>query len=788
MRTIFKIAKTELRDLFYSPIAWLILIIFTFQTGMLFSGMISQVAEGQVMGYQHINLTLNFFAGWSGLFSNVQSYLYLYIPLLTMGLMSRELGSGSIKLLYSSPITNTQIILGKYLAMMIYGLVLIGVLVVYAIYAIVVIEHADVTLILSGLLGVYLLLCIYVSIGLFMSSLTSYQIVAAVGTLAILAVLTYVKGMWQSIAILRDITYWFGISGRAGAFVGGLVSTEDLLYFFVVIALFLFMTIIRMQARRQKVSWMVSSGKYAGVWILAIVLAYVSSRPVFKFYYDATQLKINTLTPNSQEIIKRATGGMTITSYVNILDRFAEIGDPENYNNDIRLFEQYTRFKPEIKMKYVFYYDTIKNDQLERIYPGMTYEEKAKKEMERKKMNPKKVLTPEQIRKQIDLITTEGNRFTRLIERESGEKTFLRIYDGQQRYPGEAEITAALKRLVMKLPTVGFLTGHGERETDRPGERNYCMFTHMPSFRSSLINQGFDYKDVTLDKEIPDDVNILVIAEMRQPMTESEKINLDKYIARGGNLMIIGEPRRQEVMNPVVEQFGVKFMDGFLIQPPKAKDPEEKKKQDNINLGPFAGYTVPALPIDLIVMKPTKEAGDLAYVFNALRRSYVIVMPSATGLEYTEDKGFKVTPMFVSDSTCWNELETKEIVNEEDVKYNPEVGEVQQSYTLGLALSRKMGDKEQRIIVLGDADCISDGEFGRSRSPLWVANFGIVQGGFYWLSDGEVPIDVRRPASIDNRISTTEGGAEVLDYMLMGVFPGLLLLLYLFIWIRRRGR
>ena len=50
MKTIFKIAKTELRDLFYSPIAWLILIIFTFQTGMLFTGMISDIVRSQSMG------------------------------------------------------------------------------------------------------------------------------------------------------------------------------------------------------------------------------------------------------------------------------------------------------------------------------------------------------------------------------------------------------------------------------------------------------------------------------------------------------------------------------------------------------------------------------------------------------------------------------------------------------------------------------------------------------------------------------------------------------------------
>ena len=144
MRIIFKIAKTELRDLFYSPIAWLILIIFTFQTGMLFSGTISEIVQSQSMGGIGSNLTLGIFGGQRGLFVAVQSYLYLYIPLLTMGLMSRELGSGSIKLLYSSPITNAQIILGKYCAMLIYGLILVGVLLVYGIYSVCTIENMDV--------------------------------------------------------------------------------------------------------------------------------------------------------------------------------------------------------------------------------------------------------------------------------------------------------------------------------------------------------------------------------------------------------------------------------------------------------------------------------------------------------------------------------------------------------------------------------------------------------------------------------------------------------------------
>ena len=785
MKTIFKIAKTELRDLFYSPIAWLILIIFTFQTGMLFGGTISEIVKGQSMGYASGNLTLGIFGGQRGLFVAVQSYLYLYIPLLTMGLMSRELGSGSIKLLYSSPITNAQIILGKYCSMLIYGLILTGVLLVYAIYGMCTIENVDVPVILTGLLGVYLLLCAYVAIGLFMSSLTSYQIVAAVGTLAVLAVLTYVKGMWQAVPFVREITYWFGMTGRSDNFMFGMICSEDVLYFIVVIMLFLLMTIIRLQGRRQKVGWLMSLGKYAGVWGLAVILAFMSSRPVFKSYYDATHTKGNTLTPNSQEIINRLKGGLTVTTYVNILDKYNWVGYPKEYNSDIRRFEQYTRFKPEIKMKYVLYYDTVKNDYLERAFPGMSYEEKAKKIMEMEKLNPKKILTPEQIRAKIDLRTTEGNRTVRLLERESGEKTFLRLYDDRNIFPSESEISAALKRMVMTLPTIGFLSGHGERETDRPGDRNYCMFTHLPMMRQALTNQGFDYKDVTLDKEIPAEINILVIAEMREPMTEVEKVNFDKYVARGGNLVIIGEPGRQNVMGPVMEPFGVKLVDGFLIQPEKKKDPKEEK-QDNINLGPFAGFVAQKQPIDLIVSKPTKEAAELSYVFGQMR-SYVAVMPTAAGLEYTTDKGFDVVPLFMSDSTCWNELENTEIVDQE-VVLNPKAGEVQKSYPLVLALSRKVGEREQKIVILGDADCLSDGELTANRSPLWAANYFIIQGSFFWLSDSEVPIDVRRPYYVDNKLFVGATGAEVLDYALLGVFPGLLLFLSLFIWLRRRGR
>ena len=70
---------------------------------------------------------------------------------------------------------------------------------------------------------------------------------------------------------------------------------------------------------------------------------------------------------------------------------------------------------------------------------------------------------PAQIRERVDL-SKEENRHVRLIERENGQKVFLRMFSGSNRYPSEAEITAALNTMIDGSPSVAFLSGHGERD------------------------------------------------------------------------------------------------------------------------------------------------------------------------------------------------------------------------------------------------------------------------------------------------------------------------------------
>ncbi|MDR0766149.1 MAG: Gldg family protein [Odoribacteraceae bacterium] len=765
--TIYKLSRTELQTLFYSPVAWLILIIFTIQAAIAFTGIFGEQVRTQSLGYRPWSVTLTAFAGYRGLFTLVQEYLYLYIPLLTMGLVSREYNSGSIKLLYSSPLTNTQIILGKYLSVMIYGLVMVGILALFALFGVLTIDLVDIPAILSGMLGVYLLICAYAAIGLFMSSLTSYQVVAAMGTFAVLAALSLVKTMWQDIEFVRDITYWLSISGRAREMIDGLLCSEDILYFIIVIALFLSLCIIRLQAKRQKARPGVVAGKYILVVAAAMTLGYASSRPVWMTFHDATRTKLRTLTPNSQEVIAKLDGGMTISTFVNILDKSDNYWSalPRQINQDLDRFKQYRRFKPEIRMKYYYYYDHAPdNQQIEKQYPGLSDRERMVKTTISWRLDSNLFRRPEEMKAIIDL-ESEGYRFTRLLERESGEKTFLRVFDDIYRHPDESEITAAFKRLTMELPLVGFLTGHGERDCNRAGDKDYHRFARDKPFRYSLINNGFDFEEVTLEGRIPDKVRILVIADARRPFTPAEKANLDEYIARGGNLLVAGEPRRQEIMNPIVEPLGVTFLPGRLVKTSENYQP------------------------DFIIARPTKEAGKFSYILaNMTRQERVATMPGCVDIEVTADKGFTVTPLLRSDTTgCWNELETTDF-DDDTVRLNPAAGEREGTRVTMLALSRKVGEKEQRIIVLGDADCISNGEISISRPNLQASNYSIITSAFYWMSDEEVPINVTRPSPPDRKIAATPKSMYWWNIFWIGLVPALLLSCLLFIWIRRRGR
>src|SRR5690349_21341727 len=191
MKMISKIAKTELRNLFYSPVAWFLAIAFMVQCAYFYTSALQYMARWQdVMlknnpkfkDFGQASLTTSVFLNSDSIFTHAMQNLYLFVPLLSMGLISREINNGTIKLLYSSPVKLREIVLGKFMALMMYNLLLLGIMDIFIVLGVFNIQSVDMGMLLSASLGFYLLVCAYSAIGLFMSSLTTYQIVSAIGS------------------------------------------------------------------------------------------------------------------------------------------------------------------------------------------------------------------------------------------------------------------------------------------------------------------------------------------------------------------------------------------------------------------------------------------------------------------------------------------------------------------------------------------------------------------------------------------------------------------------------
>ena len=762
MRTIYDIARAELKLMFYSPIAWLIVIIFTVQLALRFTGTFGGLVASTGMGNQlpgGLTETL-FVSPFGGLYPTVLHYLYLYIPFLTMGLVSRELGSGTIKMLYASPVTNAQIILGKFLSMMIFGLVLIALIGLFIVFAAINVKDFDLAPTLTGLLGAYFLICVYAAVGIYMSSMTSYQVIAAISTLFILGFLNFVGGLWQHIDFVRDITWWLSMSGRAGELVNGLICSEDVIYFIVVTVLFLSFAIIRLQAKRQKTRWWKTWSKYVGVFCAVALIGYSTSRPKTMFFYDTTATKHNTLTKSSQEIIKQLDGDLKLTTYVNILDPDFGYLFPKDKNRDLSRFRQYTRFKPEMEFEYVYFYDKSPDPSIEERYPGMTDRQRMLAIAKLYREDSARFLSPEQIRSLVDL-SEENNRLTRFFERENGDKAILRTFNDQMKFPLEAEISASLKHLVAKMPLVGFVTGHGEREYRKNGARDYSTFSDNRPFRYALINQGFDFTDLTLAAAVPEEVDVLVLADMRLPLSTEEFVHFKEYVDRGGNVLIAGDVNRQENMNPLLEVFGYEFMPGQLVRPSQ--------------------YTSP----DLILARTTSDAQAHTRSFGA---GMQVTMPGCLAMRQIGNQGYQAIPLTRTDNDAgWNETETTDFVDGK-LELNPEKGEHRQYYATSLLLTRSVGNKEQRVLLMGDADCFSNDELGRTRKDVDAYNFSLAQGVFHWLGNEVAPVDTGRPPKTDDAVCIGETGMGVTRIAFVWVLPAVLLIVALIIWIRRRGR
>lgn len=752
MQKMIRLARLELSVLFYSPIAWITLIIIFLQCGLNYTDTLYNQETQQQLERPLTVVTRVLFAGEKGMLSTLIEYLYLYIPLLTMGVFSREYASGSIKLLQSSPITGIQIILGKYLAIVVYAGIVVLTLLVYVVSAYISVGNADIQFVLFGFLGLFLLICAYASIGLFMSSLTAYQVVAAISTLALLAFLNYAPNLGAGIDGLREVTHWMSIGGRAEEIVNGLLTSRELIYFILIISFFLTITAMRLEHRRRATVWWRSWSRYIGLSIVLLAIGYVSSLPSLNFYYDTTQIHDRTLSVHGQGIARRITDPITLTSFVNVLDGKAGYGSPKNRIADIARFEQHSRFIPQLKMDYIAYYDSIPYLRLD---SGQTVIEKAQKSAEALGFNFKKLKTPEQM-KDFPKIAQEGNVFVRFINYK-GKETALRMYDDLFQYPGESEISAALLRILEEPAKVGVLAGHGERGFQTMTNTDYHIFLNGNTVRNSIINQGFEVEEVTLSALDQFDGVTLIIADPQQSYSVEEEEALLRYIDKGGNLFLLADPKSAIHLSAIAQRLGLRFQKGTLLQ-----------ESENFEA-------------DLIQLNLTDTAKERGFSFYDRA---VVVMNEACGIDIVDSTVFSPYVLLATNpENTWNKEGSFDL-EKEKIVFDSTTDEYVRVAT-AVQLEREIDGRTQKIFVTGDADFMSNAEINRFNINNINPSFAMRI--FKWFSDGKYPVSAPRDKAPDVFIKVDRGNINTQKTLFLGVMP-LLLTVAAVVLLRRRKR
>lgn len=769
MKMIYKIAKTELKNLFYSPIAWFLIIAFMITCAKVYLTILDNCVISQEMGgiprKMLSDLTSKIFSGQGGLFSTVMSNLYLFMPLLTMGLISREINSGTIKLLYSSPVKIRDIVFGKYLAMMIFSLVLVAIVAIFMVSGFFHIVALDYGMLISAALGLYLLLCAYGAIGLFMSSLSTYQVVAAISSFLMIGLLSYIGGWWQDIDFVRDLTYFLSLYGRTEKMLNGLITTKDLVYFIIIVYMFLAFTIFKLKSGRESKSAWIHASRYFAVVCSALAFGYFSSRPAITGYLDTTRDQKMTLSVNAQKIVNDlGKDELEVTLYTNLLDVLGFIGQPALRNRYLGVWESYTRFKPNISFKYVDYYDEPTNNRiLESQYPGKSLDQKANLYAKNSRLDLNRYLRPAEIHKVMDL-APEYNRIVMHMKYKD-KTTFLRFYNDELMYPDEPEISAAFKRLLSaKFPKISFVNGNLERDINRSGDRDYQYLTNTKNYRNSLVNQGFDTDTLSLEtQDIDPSVSAVVISDPKRTLTALTTSKIQEYIANGGNMLIAGEPGKQDNLNPLLKQLGVQLMPGSIVSP------DRNLSQD------LSRNTVTAFAATFSKILAIRRADGL-----------IVSMPGATAVAYDSNGAFKVRPLLFTDGNKSWLRKNKYVVDSANVAFSAAGGDIRNSFPTVVALTRTINGREQRIIVSGDADFMSNTELRQDMIPN--CNFEFSTALFSWLSYGEFPIDTFRPESKDKSVKLSTSQMKFTRIIYLWILPGLVLAFAFVLLIRRKRK
>ncbi len=320
----------------------------------------------------------------------------------------------------------------------------------------------------------------------------------------------------------------------------------------------------------------------------------------------------------------------------------------------------------------------------------------------------------------------------------------------------ERELDNALLRLSRaRERLVAFLAGDGERKPD--GQAN----ADLGNFGALLTAQGVRAIPLVLEAgtRIADNVDLLTIAGPRARLQPEIAKHLVDYVERGGNLLWLTEPGVDDGLEGLAKTLSVRMLAGVAVDGSAAA----------FGIGDPSFVAVSTYP-----QNPITSDFALTTLF-----------PQAAALAAVADTQWLLTPLLRTSTKSWTETGPipKQGDTTETISYDPAKGEIPGPLDLGFALTRLSptpAKREQRVVVIGDGDFLSNSFLGNGGNR----EFG--QRVFDWLLHDDALIQIADKGTPDRQLLLSQTALGVIGFGFLIALPALLMLAGMLIWWRRR--
>ena len=317
----------------------------------------------------------------------------------------------------------------------------------------------------------------------------------------------------------------------------------------------------------------------------------------------------------------------------------------------------------------------------------------------------------------------------------------------------EEALTTALERLVRTdTRWITYISGHGER--DLAGTASY----DLGKLGEQLQRQGFKLHELSLAEagEVPAQAAVLVVSPGREDPPPGEVDAVLRYLDKGGNLLWLAEPGPPRGMEPVASALGLAMEPGVVVDPTTQ----------------VLGISHPAfVPVSAYPTHPITENLEL-----------VTVYPRAVGIAWNQPQGWRTRGILSTGLRAWSE--TGDLKGE---LHFDDGSDVSGPLDIGVAMHRTLAandgrgeDGEQRVIVIGDGDFLSNAYLGTGSNLDLALNI------FNWLVNDEILMDIPVRSAPDLAFELSRTTAVLIRFGAMFGLPALLLGTGFLIWHRRR--